>query len=117
MSRRNLMRRPAPAIPSRGALSARWVRWHDMGWHTLFVGFMLLGVGLLFLSEMAARDDYYDRAGLSLDSHLKKLKALAAKLEKLAAKNADSYYGRAASRSFQAYTESQGQTLTDERER
>ncbi len=52
-----------------------------------------------------------------MTSHLRKLKSLAGKLEKLASKHAGSYYGRAASKSYQAYTNSQGQTLTDEREK
>ena len=53
----------------------------------------------------------------TLTSHLRKLKILAGKLEKLADKHADSYYGRAASMSYQAYMDSEGQTLTDEREK
>lgn len=73
MSIRNQMRRPAPPGLSRGPLSVHWVRWHAIGWHTLFVGMLLLGVGLLFLSEMAEADDFYDRAGVQLSGHLKKL--------------------------------------------
>jgi hypothetical protein len=53
----------------------------------------------------------------TMASHLRKLKSLAGKLEKLADKYAGSYYGRAATRSYQAYMTSQGQTLTDEREK
>jgi hypothetical protein len=53
----------------------------------------------------------------TMTSHLRKLKSLAGKLEKLADKHGDSYYGIAASRSSQAYTDSEGQTLTDKRER
>ena len=48
---------------------------------------------------------------------VKKLEALAGKLEKLAAKYGDSYYGRAASESYQAYLDSDRKSLTDERER
>ena len=73
MSRRNQMRRPAPLALRHGPLSTHWVRWHEMGWHTLFVGLLLLGVGLLFLSEMAAVDEFYDRDGVRLEGHLKKL--------------------------------------------
>ncbi|MCP3916125.1 MAG: hypothetical protein GY711_11265 [bacterium] len=50
-------------------------------------------------------------------SHLKKLEALANKLDKLAGKYGDSYYGRAASASYQAFVDSEGKTLADERER
>ncbi|HIG87815.1 MAG TPA: hypothetical protein EYQ25_12290 [Planctomycetes bacterium] len=53
----------------------------------------------------------------TMASHLRKLKALAGKLEKLADKHAGGYYGRAARASFQAYTDSKGQTLTDQREK
>jgi rod shape determining protein RodA len=73
MSRRNQMRRPTYHPSSRGMLSVHWVRWNDMGWHTLFVGFLLLGVGILFLGEMAAADDFHERPGLRLEGHLKKL--------------------------------------------
>lgn len=73
MSRR-AMRRPAPARTGRGASSAAWVRWREMGWHTLFVGVVLVGIGLLFLAEMASVDEFQDRAGaIRLESHLKKL--------------------------------------------
>ena len=51
----------------------------------------------------------------TLTSHLRKLKSLAEKLEKLASKYAGSYYGKAAGDSYRVYTESQGQTLTDKR--
>ncbi len=74
MSRRAAMRRPTTFSPVRGLLSTHWVRWHEMGWHTLFVGFVLLGVGLLFLSEMAAADQWHDRMGkIRIDGHIKKL--------------------------------------------
>ncbi|MCB9916141.1 MAG: FtsW/RodA/SpoVE family cell cycle protein [Planctomycetes bacterium] len=73
MSRRNQMRRPMPVAPLRGALSAHWVRWHEMGWHVLFVGLMLVAVGLLFLGEMAAADEFHLRSGVQLESHLQKL--------------------------------------------
>ncbi len=73
MSRRNLMRRPAARSPLRSTLSAPWVRWHEMGWHTLFVGLMLIGVGLLFLAHMGIADDFHDREKIQLNSHLKKL--------------------------------------------
>ncbi len=51
----------------------------------------------------------------TLTSHLRKLKSLAEKLEKLARKYEGSYYGKAAGDSYRVYTESQGQTLTDKR--
>lgn len=73
MSRRNQMRRPMAPTPLRGALSVHWVRWHEMGWHTLLVGFVLVGVGLLFLQEMSLADELHSREGVSLDAHLKKL--------------------------------------------
>ena len=53
----------------------------------------------------------------TMSSHLKKLESLADKLEKLRDKHAGTYYGRAARRSFQDYTDSKGQTLTDAREK
>jgi rod shape determining protein RodA len=73
MSRRNQMRRPMHSAPLRGGLSTHWVRWHEMGWHTLFVGLVLVGVGLLFLAQMSAADDFHERGGIHLGSHLKKL--------------------------------------------
>lgn len=73
MSRR-AMRRPAPVRSARGGASAAWVRWREMGWHTLFVGVVLVGIGLLFLAEMAAVDEFQGRSGaIRLESHLKKL--------------------------------------------
>jgi hypothetical protein len=51
----------------------------------------------------------------TLTSHLRKLKSLAEKLEKLASKYEGSYYGKAAGDSYRVYTQSQGQTLTDKR--
>ena len=50
-------------------------------------------------------------------SHARKLEALAGRLEKLAAKLGDTYYGRAALWSHEAYVAGDGNTLTDERER
>ncbi len=50
-------------------------------------------------------------------SYRKKLKSLASKLEKLASKHAGSYYGNAASKSHEAYRKSQGQELTDKRQK
>ncbi len=68
------MRGPRRSSRSRGALSTGWVRWHEMGWHTLFVGLVLLGVGVLFLAEMAAADEIQSRTGaILLESHIKKL--------------------------------------------
>ncbi len=68
------MRRPSHFAPVRGVFSVHWVRWHEMGWHTLFIGFVLLGIGLLFLSQMATADVEHDRAnGILLESHIKKL--------------------------------------------
>lgn len=72
MSRRNQMRRPAP-VRFHAPVSVHWVRWHAIGWHTLFVGALLLGVGLLFLSEMAGADEFHERGGIQLTGHLKKL--------------------------------------------
>jgi cell division protein FtsW (lipid II flippase) len=73
MSRRNAMRRPSHFSPSRGGLGVHWVRWHEMGWHTLFVGLVLVGIGVLFLAEMAAADDFHDRGGVRIEGHLQKL--------------------------------------------
>ncbi|MFT7487536.1 MAG: rod shape determining protein RodA [Candidatus Paceibacteria bacterium] len=74
MSLRGAMRRPSGFSPVRSALSTHWVRWQEMGWHTLFVGFVLVGVGLLFLAEMAEADSFHDRSGrIRLDGHIKKL--------------------------------------------
>ncbi|HIG11172.1 MAG: FtsW/RodA/SpoVE family cell cycle protein [bacterium] len=73
MSLRNLMRGPVTHAYGRGASRAAWVRWHDMGWHTLLVGLMLVGVGLLFLYEMALADELQNRAGIRFGSHVKKL--------------------------------------------
>jgi len=73
MSRRNAMRRPAHHASPRGGLSTHWVRWHEMGWHTLFIGLVLLGVGLLFVSEMAAADEFHMRPGIRLEGHVQKL--------------------------------------------
>ncbi len=73
MSRRNAMRRPSSFSPSRGMLSVHWVRWQEMGWHTLFIGLVLLGIGLLFLAEMAAADEFHERSGIRLESHVQKL--------------------------------------------
>lgn len=73
MSRRNAMRRPSHIGSSRGHLSVHWVRWQEMGWHTLFIGFVLVGVGVLFLAEMAAADEFNSRPGISLESHIQKL--------------------------------------------
>jgi hypothetical protein len=53
----------------------------------------------------------------AMASYMKKLKSLAAKLEKLASKHAGSYYGTAASASHAIYVNSNGQKLTDERQR
>jgi len=53
----------------------------------------------------------------TMAAHIRKLKSLADKLEKLADKHGDSYYGTAARWSYDAYVDSEGQTLTDERER
>ena len=50
-------------------------------------------------------------------SHLKKLKSLAGKLDKMANKYADSYYGTAARASHTGYVDSNGQKLTDKRQR
>ena len=50
----------------------------------------------------------------ALASHRRKLKVLASKLEKLAARNADSYYGKAAAKSLELYTKSDGQRLTNQ---
>lgn len=73
MSRR-AMRHPTPTRGVRGGSAATWVRWREMGWHTLFVGVVLLGIGLLFLAEMATVDELQDRAGaIRLESHIKKL--------------------------------------------
>ena len=55
--------------------------------------------------------------GKAMASYMKKLKSLAAKLEKLASKHAGSYYGTAASASHAVYVNSNGQKLTDERQR
>jgi len=74
MSRRNAMRRPMPVHAARSLFSVSWVRWNEMGWHTLFVGISLLGIGLLFLSEMSAANEFHDRPGGGLlDSHIQKL--------------------------------------------
>ena len=73
MSRRNAMRRPTGYTGARGALGISWVRWHEMGWHTLFVGFVLCGIGVLFLAEMAAADEWQDRPGVRLEGHLQKV--------------------------------------------
>lgn len=69
------MRRPSHYAPVRGLLSTHWVRWGEMGWHTLFVGVVLLGIGVLFLAEMAAADEFHaERPGkILLDGHIKKL--------------------------------------------
>ena len=44
-------------------------------------------------------------------------KAIAAKLEKLAAKHGDSFYGRAAHRSHETYVNSYGRELSNERDK
>lgn len=68
------MRGPSRRSRSHGAISAGWVRWHEMGWHTLFVGLVLLGVGVLFLAEMAAADEIQSRSGaILLEGHIQKL--------------------------------------------
>ncbi len=68
------MRRPSSYSPVRGMFSTHWVRWHEMGWHTLFVGLVLIGVGLLFLAEMAQVDEIEARVGrIRFDGHIKKL--------------------------------------------
>jgi hypothetical protein len=53
----------------------------------------------------------------ALANYRRKLKLIAGRLEKLAAKDPDSYHGRAASKSLELYAESQGQSLTDQRGR
>lgn len=73
MSRRNAMRRPSGYSAPRGALSVHWVRWSEMGWHTLFIGLVLLGIGLLFVAEMAAKDEFHMRSGIRLEGHIQKL--------------------------------------------
>ena len=67
------MRRPTGYTGARGGLGISWVRWHEMGWHTLFVGFVLCGIGVLFLAEMAAADEWQDRPGVRLEGHLQKV--------------------------------------------
>ncbi|MFT7667403.1 MAG: rod shape determining protein RodA [Planctomycetota bacterium] len=73
MSRRNAMRRPSHYSQGRGSRSAHWVRWHEMGWHILFIGFVLLGIGVLFISEMAVADEFHDRSGIRIENHIQKL--------------------------------------------
>jgi rod shape determining protein RodA len=54
-------------------MSVPWVRWHEMGWHTLFVGLVLCGIGVLFLAEMADADERLLRAGVQIEGHLQKI--------------------------------------------
>ena len=53
----------------------------------------------------------------TLSGHLRKLEGLADKLDKLARKHGDTYYGRAARSSYFAFVDSEKKTLTDKRER
>jgi rod shape determining protein RodA len=74
MSRRAALHRPGSFSPVRGVFSVHWVRWHEMGWHTLLVGVVLLGIGLMFLAQMASADDAHDRSnGIQLEGHIQKL--------------------------------------------
>jgi len=47
--------------------------WRRYEWHVLLIGLVLLGVGLVLVHSMSARDDLFDRDDIRFEGHIQKV--------------------------------------------